>query len=204
MMKIIVGLGNPGKEYEKTRHNAGFLVLEELKARMINDPFDTAQDKQSSIINQDLSFEFQMNKRLGAEVVKVGEVMLVKPQGFMNRSGEVVKKIVDFFKIPVTSNQTPENSSLWVVHDDLDIKLGEYKIQFGRGPKVHNGVNSIREALGTDQFWYVRVGIDNRATSDRLQATGEEYVLRPFMEDERDIIERVVEAVAEEIHGRIV
>jgi PTH1 family peptidyl-tRNA hydrolase len=190
-MKIVVGLGNPGKEYEKTRHNVGFMVV------------DSIFNYKFKILNQFLNAQFEMNKKLGAEVVKLGEILLVKPQKFMNNSGEVVQKVIHYFLEKPEARST-KHEYLWVVHDDLDIKLGEYKIQFGRGPKVHNGVNSVEQALGTNDFWRVRVGIENRATGDRFQVTGQDYVLKPFLADEIEIVESVVKKVTEEVCGRIV
>lgn len=184
-MKVIVGLGNPGKEYEETRHNVGFMALDELALKL-------------------QATSYRLQAKFNAEMYRVGEILLVKPQSFMNRSGEAVRKIVDFYKIPVTGNQLPEDSRLWVVHDDLDIKLGEYKIQLGIGPKVHNGVTSVEQAMGTKAFWRVRVGIDNRVTSDKLQVTGEEYVLMPFLVEEKPIIETVLGKAVDELYERIV
>src|SRR3989344_4871802 len=126
-MKLVVGLGNPGKQYEGTRHNAGFVVLDELAHKL-----------------QATSYKLQ--RRFNAEVTQVGEALLVKPQLFMNRSGEVVQKLAQFYKI--------KKEDVYVIHDDLDILLGDYKIS-DRGPKVHNGINSIREKIG-EGFWYLR------------------------------------------------
>src|SRR6187431_1384554 len=102
-MKLIVGLGNPGKDYEKTRHNVGFMVVDEL-----------------------------LNN---SKTKKLKDLKILKSTNFMNDSGLFVKKILD-------SNNL-DTGNIYVVHDDLDIKLGEYKIQFGRGPKDHNGILSI-------------------------------------------------------------
>jgi peptidyl-tRNA hydrolase, PTH1 family len=96
----------------------------------------------------------------------------------MNESGKAVKKLVDFYKV--------EMDDLYVIHDDLDIKLGEYKIQKGVGPKVHGGVNSIERELGKEDFWRARVGVDNRDLENRIP--GEEYVLQNFTREERNIL----------------
>ncbi|MBU1071203.1 aminoacyl-tRNA hydrolase, partial [Patescibacteria group bacterium] len=114
-MKLIVGLGNIGEKYKNTRHNVGFMVVDELEKH-----------------KEDL-----------------GKVMLVKPATFMNESGRAVAKMVRFYKLDL--------DNLYVVHDDLDLKLGEYKIQKGVGPKVHNGILSVEKELGDKEFWRVRV-----------------------------------------------
>jgi PTH1 family peptidyl-tRNA hydrolase len=108
---------------------------------------------------------------------------------FMNDSGTSVKKLVEKYKIDLPN--------LYVVHDDLDIALGEYKIQFGKGPKEHNGVKSVDEALGTDQYWHVRIGVDNRPLDKRPE--GIEYVLENFTDEEREVLSKVVKEVCKKL-----
>lgn len=153
-MKLIVGLGNPGKDYAKTRHNVGHMTIDEL---------------------------------LRGKLPK--NVIVEKTNVFMNESGEFVRKKLKTF------NLKPE--TLYVVHDDLDIKLGEYKIQFGRGPKDHNGLKSIDDELGTDKYWHVRIGIDNRPLDNRPM--GEEFVLQEFTDEERQILARTLKQVAKDV-----
>jgi PTH1 family peptidyl-tRNA hydrolase len=112
-----------------------------------------------------------------------------KTNCFMNESGEFVKKLVDQYKINL--------SDLWVIHDDLDILLGSHKIQKGKGPKLHNGVNSIERGLGKEDFWRVRVGVDNREAEDRM--SGEEYVLEDFTQEERPDLNRVIEEICRKL-----
>ena len=183
-MKIIVGLGNPGVEYEKTRHNVGWMVVEELLSR-----FQVPGSRFQG---------FKYEKKFEAEVFKAGDLMLVKPLSFMNRSGEAVAKIVNYFG---SSRESRVSSfeNLYVVHDDLDIRLGEYKVQFGKGPKIHNGVNSVERALGTDQFWRVRMGVDNRSREERVMSRGREYVLRRLTGEEMEVVDGVVEEVVEKV-----
>lgn len=186
-MRLLVGLGNPGERYEKTRHNVGFLILDELKNKITND--------QLSIINQDNNFQYK--KDLKSEILNLKSILLAKPQTFMNDSGVAVSKILNFYSL------TP--SDLYVVHDDLDIELGEYKIQFGKGPKVHNGVNSIEEHLGTHDFWRVRIGIENRHLeiqnpNTKIQKTkGQEYVLQKFAGDEFATLQKVITVATKEL-----
>ena len=180
-MKLIVGLGNPGKKYEKTRHNAGFLVLDYFSKLEVNAEID--------------GFEAQVIWKEGRSTPYRGyslrprEVIFVKPQDFMNNSGLMVQKLVKEKKILL--------NDLLVIHDDLDIQLGSYKLQFGKGPHQHNGVLSIEEALKTKDFWRLRVGIENKSKTKNPTAeagsrrggkksklTGEEYVLSYVAGDE--------------------
>lgn len=112
-----------------------------------------------------------------------------KTNSFMNESGEFVKKLVDQYRI--------KPSDLWVIHDDLDIPLGSYKIQKGKGPKLHNGVNSVERVLGTEDFWRVRVGVDNRDPESRM--SGEEYVLEDFSQEERQVLDRVIDEICRKL-----
>ena len=154
-MKIVVGLGNPGAEYQNTRHNAGVMLV----------------DKMADI----------WRKHYGAVVCKKENVWFVKTKDvFMNESGRLLQGL-------------PEGE-LWVAHDDLDIKLGEYKIQKGRGPKEHNGVESVENALKTKDFWRIRIGIENR---DRDRENGESYVLGKFTSEEKGILEGVLDEIIE-------
>jgi peptidyl-tRNA hydrolase, PTH1 family len=155
-VKLIIGLGNPGGEYVKTRHNAGVLVVDELLKNKKN---------------------------------VFTDFLIKKSDVFMNDSGNFVKKLVDQYNLDL--------SNLYIVHDDLDIKLGEYKIQFGRGPKDHNGIKSIDGALGTDQYWHVRIGVDNRSLDAR--SLGIEYVLEEFSDEERKVLEGVVKDVCKKL-----
>jgi PTH1 family peptidyl-tRNA hydrolase len=157
-MRLVVGLGNPGEEYKATRHNVGYLVVDEL-----------------------------VKSKLPRGVV-------VKKSGvFMNDSGSFVKKLSIAYRL------VP--SALFVVHDDLDIMLGEYKIQFGRGPKDHNGLKSIDQELKTDEYWHVRVGVDNRPLDNRPM--GEEYVLQNFTDEERVILDKTIKKVVNDLIQRL-
>ena len=172
-MKLIVGLGNPGERYKNTRHNVGFMILDALASRMVNEKWSMVKKYNSSIINHQSS------------------IIFVKPQTFMNNSGIAVKKLMDYYKI--------DKSNLWVIHDDLDIKLGQYKIQFGKGPKEHGGLLSIYKELGTKDFWQVRVGVDNRDNEFSEKMSGEEYVLGNFDKNEIEIRDRVIAKIVEEL-----
>ncbi len=157
-MRAIIGLGNLGQKYQYTRHNVGFLVVDRL----------------ASYYN----LNFLNSKSLRAQVAQGSFFVLAKPNTMMNSSGTSVRLVFSYYKLDVTN--------VYVVHDDLDLKIGEYKIDFGKGPKVHNGLNSIIRSLKTEKFWRVRVGIDNREPGNR--APGELYVLQDFTPAEQEII----------------
>lgn len=171
-MKLIVGLGNIGEEYENTRHNAGFLVLDKIKELIA--PRD----------------DFSFDKKFEADVLKIDGVVLVKPRTFMNNSGRSVKKILDYYKIEV--------ADLTVVHDDLDIKMGEYKIQKGVGPKIHNGLNSVEQYLKETDFLRVRVGVDNRVKGV-VYGSGADFVLMKLKKEEQQQMAEVSLKAAKEL-----
>jgi PTH1 family peptidyl-tRNA hydrolase len=151
--KLIIGLGNPGDGYKDTRHNVGMMFIEEFKAQK--------------------GIEGNWKSKDNYQFVKSGDLILVKPETFMNLSGEAVQKAARFFRVK------PEN--IYIAHDDLDIKLGEYKIQQGKGPREHNGIKSVEQQLGDVNFWRVRIGIENRVNK---KFKGKDYVLSKFKVDE--------------------
>ena len=112
-----------------------------------------------------------------------------KTNVYMNDSGEAVKKFKNFYKV------TPAN--LYIVHDDLDIPLGQYKLQLGKGPKVHNGVNDIELKLGTPEFWRIRIGVDNRDPENR--EAGDKYVLQDFTDEEKQTLKSVIASIVKDI-----
>ncbi len=154
-MKVIVGLGNVGEKYVRTRHNVGFMAVDVLSAK------------------------------LGEK----NNFIFLKPATMMNSSGLAVRKLIENYKL--------KTENLYVIHDDLDLILGEYKIQWARGPKVHKGVNSIEDALGTLDFWRVRIGVDNRDPEDRV--SGEKYVLEDFSPDERKEVNLVFDEICKKL-----
>jgi peptidyl-tRNA hydrolase, PTH1 family len=168
-IKLIVGLGNTGRDYESTRHNAGFLMMDMI-----------ASGK-----------KFQLEKTLKSEIASVNKgktkTYLAKPTTMMNSSGESVKLITKYFRIK------PEE--VLVVHDDLDISLGDFKIQFGKGPKIHNGVLSIENYLGTKDFWRCRIGIENRDPEVRKFIAGSDYVLERFKVQEQAVLDKVFQEI---------
>ena len=167
-MKILVGLGNYGKDYEGTRHNAGFFLVDQWA-------------KGSA---------WSVDKKFEAEVLKMDEVILVKPLTYMNESGRAVRKIMDFYKLGT--------EDLILVHDDLDLKLGECKIQEAVGPKIHNGVNSVERYVGGKNFWRVRLGVDNRKETNYV-GSGADYVLEKFRSEERVMLDETIKKAISEL-----
>lgn len=116
-------------------------------------------------------------------------IVAKKTDTFMNDSGQAVSKLKIFYKV--------EYKNLYIIHDDLDIPLGKYKFQLGKGPKVHNGINDVEQVLGTPEFWRIRVGIDNRDPENR--ASGESYTLQDFTEEEKKILVEVIKKILVDI-----
>lgn len=135
-MKLIIGLGNPGKEYENTRHNVGFMAVDFLARELEAEDFLENDKFQSS-----MSRVFYRNDT----------VLLVKPLTFMNLSGEAVQKMMSFYKI--------EPHDLIVIHDEMDLPLGEIRESFGKNSAGHKGIESIIEKCGTKDFMRLRIGI---------------------------------------------
>lgn len=173
-MKLIVGLGNPSRKYEKTRHNLGFAVLDALLQEL------TPVEKTT----------WQENKKSNSLIAKAESLILVKPQTFVNASGFVVKKLADFHRI--------KPKDIWVVHDDLDLSLGKVKIRKGGGSAGHKGIDSIIKELGTPDFIRFRLGIGHPGPKSSDKEV-EHYVLSPFGRGEkgeaRKIIKKAVEAI---------
>jgi len=169
-MKIIVGLGNPGKKYERTRHNAGFMAVDELAKDL---QVDVAQDKYHALIAK---------ARIDSEAA-----LLAKPQTYMNDSGRAVAAILRETYTTV--------SDLIVVHDELDLPLGFVRVKTGGGHGGHNGLRSLIEQLGSPDFMRVRIGI-GRPEPGRDPA---DYVLSPFFAVETQLAAEAVVKAAETV-----
>lgn len=174
-MVLIVGLGNPGEEFKGTRHNLGFEVLDQF-ARENKFP------------------GFKFSKKFNAEISQKGNVILAKPQTFMNNSGKAVKILNTKYKIQDTSN-------LWVIHDDLDLPLGKLKISKGRGSAGHKGVQSIIDELGTKDFIRFRLGINR--THGLVHRNTKEFVLEKFSKEEKKIIKKGVKDAVSKMKERL-
>lgn len=175
-MKLITGLGNPGEKYSETRHNVGFLFLDTLREKFLYQRDISATDwKKEKTFSSEICFLKEGSKVLA---------MLQKPMTYMNRSGEAVSKIIRKYEIGDLSDD------FILIHDDLDIPLGKFKIQTGKSPFGHNGVKSVEDRLKSNEFKRVRIGIESR---DNTNIPGEDYVLMKFTSSEREIVDEVIQ-----------
>lgn len=165
MMKLVAGLGNPGRRYEGTRHNAGFWWVERL-----------ASHARSS---------FRAEARFHGRVTRLqaphGEAWLLLPETYMNHSGRAVAALVTYYRLPL--------ESVLVVHDELDLPPGTARLKKGGGTSGHNGVSDVAAHLGSKDFWRLRIGIGHPGVRDAVL----EYVLQPPRADERDAIAQAID-----------
>ncbi len=164
-MRFIFGLGNPGKKYKQTRHNAGFMFVNDLVEKIMSP-----------------SVNFDHKSKLSSQILKKLELILAKPQLYMNQSGQAVQKVLSYFE---EVEQVLVDKNMVVAHDDLDLPLGKIKLQFGIGPQLHKGLNSIYSTLGSKKFWHLRIGVDDRQ-GDRA-VPPEAYVLEKL--NKRDLMQ---------------
>ncbi len=161
-MKLIVGLGNPGKEYYNTRHNIGFDVIDNY------------------LNENNLTLEKSKFNGLYTQTIINGEkVIFLEPQKYMNLSGEVVKKYVDFFKINI--------EDILIIHDDLDQELGKIKLKQNSSSGGHNGIKNIELHLGTKDYKRLKIGISNNKNVDT-----KDYVLGKINKEDRGIIDKSI------------
>jgi PTH1 family peptidyl-tRNA hydrolase len=177
-MFLIVGLGNPSKEYEKTRHNVGFMAVDFL-----------AENWQLGA--------FKKQKKLKAEilesVINDQKIILAKPQTFMNNSGEAVMALKKFFQI--------KNEQVVVVYDELDLPLGKIRVRTDGSSAGHNGIKSIIQNLGTDKFIRLRIGIRNEL-AEKMEAA--DFVLSRFSKEEKKALEKEILPAAREAIEKII
>jgi peptidyl-tRNA hydrolase, PTH1 family len=188
-MKLIVGLGNPGEKYKNNRHNVGFQLVDYIieTLQIPNSKFQISNQFQISNLKIQKTPLSTVYRRLSSNLI------LAKPLTFMNHSGLAVKQITTFYHLQPTD--------LIVIHDDLDIPLGKFKIQVGVGPKLHNGLESIENHLHIKDFLRVRIGVDARPSNDPTRilpseiitgnsmVSGEDYVLQNFTPDQKQILQ---------------
>ena len=160
-MKLIVGLGNPGKEYENTRHNVGFSVIDNYVKK-----------------NNLGTFKQKYNGLYLKTKINGFDVIFLKPQSYMNLSGEVVRKFVDFYKISV--------SDIFVVSDDMDLSLGNFKLKPSGSSGGHNGLKNIELYLGSNKYKRLKIGISKSEKKDVV-----DYVLGRFSASEQQILDSV-------------
>jgi len=159
-LKLIVGLGNPGKEYENTRHNIGFMVIDNY---LKNEKFKT-----------------KFNGMYLKKVINNEEVIFLKPLSYMNLSGEVVKKYVDYFKINL--------SDLLIISDDLDMPCFKIKLKYKGSSGGHNGLKNIIQNINTEEFKRLKIGISNNLNVDTKS-----YVLSKFNQEELEKLHKKFE-----------
>lgn len=167
-MKVIVGLGNPGQKYLFTRHNVGFILLDLMAV-------ETGSDFQSTKM-QGLALKTNLFSE---------PALLVKPQTFMNVSGACVSKVLNFYKL------SPKD--LIVLHDDIDMEHGKVKMKASGGHGGHNGIRNIIQALGTKDFWRIKIGVGRPASKNDGPESGvSNWVLGPFAKPELEDLKNQV------------
>lgn len=161
-MKLIVGLGNPGKEYEMTRHNIGFICLDNFVNK-----------------NNISKFQEKFNGLSTKEMIGNEQIIFLKPLSYMNLSGTVVKKYVDYYKI--------KSSDILIIQDDLDMPLGKIKLRPKGSSGGHNGIKNIIEELHTEEFKRLKIGISKDNKIDT-----KDYVLGKFSQEEQEFIDKIL------------
>ena len=166
-LRLVAGLGNPGREYARTRHNAGFWFAERLAEK--------------------LGATFSTESKFAGDVARAGDVRLVKPSTYMNLSGRAVAALARFFAVAP--------GEILVVHDELDLKPGEAKLKFGGGHAGHNGLRDIQAQLGSADFWRLRLGIGHPRDTELTQQEVVDYVLKPPRAEEGAAIDDAIARV---------
>ena len=161
----MAGLGNPGRSYAATRHNAGFWFADRLAEK--------------------LGASFRQEAKFGAEIAKAGELRIVKPSTFMNLSGRAVGGVARFFGL--------DASEILVVHDELDLTPGDARLKFGGGTAGHNGLRDIQAHLGTPAFWRLRLGIGHPRDTQAAEREVVDYVLKSPSAAERAAIDEAID-----------
>lgn len=198
-MLLIVGLGNPGKEYGGTRHNVGFTVLDKLdnewkrSSEMIDEhehgihlhafELDRQENKKFAAVEYELDVDLPAGRQEDEEYEYHVHAGILKPLTFMNKSGELLKEVIKSLE-----NRGFEiDKHLLIVHDEMDLPLGETKLGFGKGSARHNGVQNIIDQVGTQEFHRLRVGVgrDNETES-------KDYVLSKFSTSEKEKLEESI------------
>ena len=164
-IRVVAGLGNPGRGYAATRHNAGFWFADRLAAK--------------------LGASFGHEAKFGGEVAKAGNLRIVKPMTFMNLSGRTVAGVAHFFDV--------DADAILVAHDELDLAPGEAKLKFGGGTAGHNGLRDIQAQLGTASFWRLRLGVGHPRDTQAPEREVVDYVLKPPGAEDRSAIDAAID-----------
>lgn len=167
-MVIIAGLGNPGEEYEGTRHNAGYVAVQELCAKLGFDFMKEASQYRANMF---------LRKNIGDQ-----EVVFSLPMGYVNNSGEVLRQVLDFYRDNISKD-------IWIIHDDTEVPFGEIRIKHGGTSGGHNGIKSIDEVIGND-YWRIRIGVGRPANREHDLA---KYVLGKFTAKEQNDLPIIID-----------
>lgn len=173
-MKIVVGLGNPGKEYETTKHNIGFMVIDAIAAKEAHTPWKE-----------------DFNALISTIQVDGEKVLLVKPQTFMNSSGESVGPLMRYYKV--------EPQDVYCIYDDMDLPVGKLRIRPNGSAGGHNGIKSLIAHIGTHEFPHFRFGIGRPLP----QWTVIDHVLAPFPKDQMDKVEKGIDDMVKAVLGTL-
>lgn len=192
-MKLLIGLGNPGEKYTRTRHNVGFIILDEIQKNLEFPKFEF--NKKFNALVTEKNIVSEKNKpNLLSKIFSASnkeKIILVKPQTFMNNSGESIRAIFDFYKL--------SSRNLVVINDDLDILVGKYKVSSDSSARGHNGVQSIIDHIGTQNIKRVKVGVEKETGRASRQTPGEQFVLDNFTSDELNKITSLTSQIVSEI-----
>jgi len=175
MKKLIIGLGNPGKKHEMTRHNIGFVAADELKNNM---EFDFSNWKK--------------NTKTQSLVAKSDSLILAKPQTFMNNSGQAVQKLMFYYDISL--------NDILIIHDDIDLLFGETKLQKDRSSAGHRGIQSIIDQLNSKDFWRLRIGVAKK--ENKRTGNAAKFVLNKFSLFERKKLKKIIEQAIDKIKNQ--
>lgn len=168
-MRVVIGLGNPGREYAGTRHNVGYAVVDSL-----------AQGTRAG------RFQSRFQAQIAELIEDADKLLLVKPETYMNLSGRCVRQLMDFYQLPI--------DQLLVVCDDINLPLGRLRFRARGSHGGHNGLRSIQEHLGTTEYCRLRIGVERPAADDAV-----DHVLGRFRPSERPVIEDAVAAAAQAV-----
>lgn len=181
-MKLIVGLGNPGQKYSKTRHNLGLLVIEQLKkglGPLFLHPF----------LNWRLYPKFKA--QISEGYYHHQKILLIKPEVYINQTGGPISKIINYYKTQIRIIE-----DLWVIHDEIDLTLGKGKISKSSRSAGHKGVESIIKTIGSQDFVRFRIGINSPSSKNRNL---EDFVLENFTKEEYKIVNLIIKKTIKEI-----
>lgn len=189
-IRLIIGLGNPGKEYENTRHNAGFFFIDEAAKYFKIDNFTIKKNLRSEIA--ETYCDLTENSTRAKKPIGKRKLILAKPQTFMNKSGEAIIVLSKFYKIK------PEN--ILIVHDDIDIFWGDFKFSFGRSSAGHKGAESAIKYLRTKNFWRLRIGIQDPR---RAKIKADKVILKKLSIVELNFLNKTIKRSVSELKNHL-